>query len=222
MNQLKDLFSEIKLIFTGKTLDAIIPPLIFVIINGYLGLSVAIIVSLVIALVFFMYRVVSKQSFSYALFGLVGILLAGGFAFVANNATNFFLPDIITNGFILVLSIGSLIINKPIAAYLSHLTRGWTLNWFWRKDILPAYREVTYMWTAFFLIRTIIQVVLFIGNDVNALLWTSTIMGLPATFLILTISYVYGIWRLKQLGGPGIDEFDAKKQPPYRGQNRGF
>jgi uncharacterized membrane protein len=222
MDRLKDLLSEIKLIFTGKTLDAIIPPLIFVIINGYLGLSIAIIVSLVIALIFFIYRVVSKQSFSYALFGLVGILLAGGFAFVANNATNFFLPDIITNGFILVLSIGSLIINKPIAAYLSHLTRGWTLNWFWRKDILPAYREVTYMWTAFFLIRTIIQVVLFIGNDVNALLWTSTIMGLPATFLILTISYVYGIWRLKQLGGPGIDEFDANKKPPYRGQYRGF
>jgi uncharacterized membrane protein len=222
MDRLKDLLSEIKLIFTGKTLDAIIPPLIFVIINGYLGLSIAIIVSLVIALVFFMYRVLSKQSFSYALFGLVGILLAGGFAFVANNATNFFLPDIITNGFILLLSIGSLIVDKPIAAYLSHLTRGWALNWFWRKDIIPAYREVTYMWTAFFLIRTIIQVVLFIGNDVNALLWTSTIMGLPATFLILTISYVYGIWRLKQLGGPGIDEFDANKKPPYRGQNRGF
>jgi uncharacterized membrane protein len=222
MDRLKDLLSEIKLIFSGKTLDAIVPPLVFVVVNGYLGLSIAIIVSLVIALIFFIYRVVSKQSFSYALFGLVGILLAGGFAFVANNATNFFLPDIITNGFILVLSIGSLIINKPIAAYLSHLTRGWTLAWFWRKDIIPAYREVTYMWTAFFLIRTIIQVVLFIGNDVNALLWTSTIMGLPATFLILTISYVYGIWRLKQLGGPGIDEFDAKKQPPYRGQNRGF
>jgi uncharacterized membrane protein len=222
MDRLKDLLSEIKLIFTGKTLDAIIPPLIFVIINGYLGLSIAIIVSLVIALIFFIYRVVSKQSFSYALFGLVGILLAGGFAFVANNATNFFLPDIITNGFILLLSIGSLIVDKPIAAYLSHLTRGWALNWFWRKDIIPAYREVTYMWTAFFLIRTIIQVVLFIGNDVNALLWTSTIMGLPATFLILTISYVYGIWRLKQLGGPGIDEFDANKKPPYRGQNRGF
>jgi uncharacterized membrane protein len=222
MDRLKDLLSEIKLIFSGKTLDAIVPPLVFVVVNGYLGLSIAIIVSLVIALIFFIYRVVSKQSFSYALFGLVGILLAGGFAFVANNATNFFLPDIITNGFILVLSIGSLIINKPIAAYLSHLTRGWTLAWFWRKDIIPAYREVTYMWTAFFLIRTIIQVVLFIGNDVNALLWTSTIMGLPATFLILTISYVYGIWRLKQLGGPGIDEFDANKKPPYRGQNRGF
>jgi uncharacterized membrane protein len=222
MDRLKDLLSEIKLIFSGKTLDAIVPPLVFVVVNGYLGLSIAIIISLVIALIFFIYRVVSKQSFSYALFGLVGILLAGGFAFVANNATNFFLPDIITNGFILVLSIGSLIINKPIAAYLSHLTRGWTLAWFWRKDIIPAYREVTYMWTAFFLIRTIIQVVLFIGNDVNALLWTSTIMGLPATFLILTISYVYGIWRLKQLGGPGIDEFDANKKPPYRGQNRGF
>ena len=104
MDRLKDLLSEIKLIFTGKTLDAIIPPLIFVIINGYFGLSVAIIISLIIALVFFMYRVVSKQSFSYALFGLVGILLAGGFAFVANNATNFFLPDIITNGFRFLVS----------------------------------------------------------------------------------------------------------------------
>jgi len=74
MDRLKDLFSEIKLIFTGKTLDAIIPPLIFVIINGYFGLTNAIIISLLIALVFFVYRVLSKQSFSYALFGLVGIL----------------------------------------------------------------------------------------------------------------------------------------------------
>ena len=163
-----------------------------------------------------------KQSGLYAVGGSLGILLAGGFAFLAKNATNYFLPGIITNAFVLILTVVTLILDKPLAAYASHLTRGWTLDWFWRNDIKPAYREVTYMWSLFFLIRTIIQVTLYTSDNVDALVWANTIMGLPVTIAILTLSYVYGIWRLRNLKGPGIDEYLQNKTAPFRGQTRGF
>jgi hypothetical protein len=39
---------------------------------------------------------------------------------------------------------------------------------------------------------------------------------------VLAVSYVYGIWRLRKLGGPGVEEFESGKEPPWDGQTRGF
>jgi len=33
---------------------------------------------------------------------------------------------------------------------------------------------------------------------------------------------VYGLFRLKQLKGPGIEEYNEYQQPPYKDQTRGF
>jgi intracellular septation protein A len=222
MNKGKEILEELTSVLSGKTLDAIVPPLVFVIVNSMLGLTSAIIFALILSLTFAIYRLLRKQSGIYALFGSLGILLAGGFAYLADNATNYFLPGIVTNAFILMLSVITLIVDKPLAAYASHLTRGWILDWFWRKDVKPAYREVTYMWSLFFLVRTIIQITLFLSNNVDALVWANTIMGLPVTIAVLTLSYVYGIWRLRNLKGPGIDEYVENKTAPFRGQTRGF
>ncbi len=222
MNKGKEILEELTSVLSGKTLDAILPPLIFVIVNSIYGLTTAIIVALIISATFGIYRLVRKQSGLYALGGSLGILIAGGFAFLANNASNYFLPGIVTNAFVLILTVVTLIIDKPFAAYASHLTRGWSLDWFWRKDIKPAYREVTYMWSLFFLIRTIIQVTLFLSDNVDALVWANTIMGLPVTVAVLVLSYIYGIWRLRNLNGPGIDEYLENKNAPFRGQTRGF
>jgi intracellular septation protein A len=222
MNKGKEILEELTSVLSGKTLDAIVPPLIFVIINSMYGLTTAIIVALIISASFGIYRLIRKQSGLYALGGSLGIILAGGFAYLANNATNYFLPGIVTNAFVLLLSVFTLIIDRPLAAYASHLTRGWKLDWFWRKDIKPAYREVTIMWSLFFLIRTIIQVTLFLSDSVDALIWANTIMGLPVTLAVLVLSYVYGIWRLRNLKGPGIDEYLENKNAPFRGQTRGF
>jgi intracellular septation protein A len=222
MNKGKEILEELTSVLSGKMLDAILPPLIFVIVNSMFGLTTAIIVALILSSTFGIVRLLRKQSGLYALFGTMGILLAGGFAYLADNATNYFLPGIVTNAFILILSVITLIVDKPLAAYASHLTRGWKLDWFWRKDVKPAYREVTYMWSLFFLVRTIIQITLFLSNNVDALVWANTIMGLPVTIAVLTVSYVYGIWRLRNLKGPGIDEYLENKTAPFRGQTRGF
>jgi hypothetical protein len=222
MNKGKEVLEELTSVLSGKTLDAIVPPLVFVIVNSMFGLTYAIIIALILSSTVGIYRLIRKQSGIYALGGSLGILLAGGFAFLADNASNYFLPGIITNAFVLLLSIVTLIIDKPLAAYASHLTRGWKLDWFWRKDVKPAYREVTFMWSLFFMIRTIIQVTLFLSDNVDALVWANTLMGLPVTVAVLVLSYIYGIWRLRKLKGPGIDEYLENKTAPFRGQTRGF
>ena len=38
----------------------------------------------------------------------------------------------------------------------------------------------------------------------------------------LIFSYIYGSWRLKNLGGPSVEEFNENKLPPWEGQIRGF
>lgn len=220
--QIKEVIEELQSVLTGKTLDAILPPLLFILVKSSFGLRNAIFVSLMLSLVFTAFRLFKKQSPVYALGGIIGISLSALFAFFSSNISNYFIPGIISNAFVLVLSIATLMIDKPLAAYVSHLTRGWKLVWFWRKDVKPAYREVTWMWTVFFIMRTIIQVTLFLQNSVDSLVWANTLMGLPFTIAILVISYIYGIWRLRQLHGPGIDEYMEGKQAPFRGQTRGF
>jgi hypothetical protein len=217
-----ELKEELKMVLSGKTLDAILPPFIYIFVNGKFGLMLAVGLASSTALGFGLYRVFKKQNWLYAFGGFVGVSLAGALALIADNASNYFLPGIISNALILLLAIISLVLDKPMAAYASHLTRGWKLSWFWLKSIKPAYREVTWIWTLFFLMRTSIQILLYTQNNINTLVWANTLMGLPITILVLILSYLYGIFRLRSLKGPGIDEYLEDKLPPYKGQTKGF
>jgi hypothetical protein len=218
----QEILEELTSILKGNTLDAILPPMIFVVLNNVVSLNLAIMGALGVAAAFGVYRVSKNQKSLYALTGFLGVALAGGFALIANNATNYFLPGIISNVFFLVVMFISILVGRPLAALASHITRGWTLKWFWRKDIKPAYSEVTWMWLALFIMRTSLQIYLYMQDNVVQLVWVNLLLGLPFTIFVLVLSYVYGLWRLKQLKGPGIEEFNAQKQPPYKGQTRGF
>lgn len=218
----KEILEELKTVLAGQSLDAILPPLVYAIVNGLFGLTAAVLSAGSLSLLFVLFRTTKKQNLWYALGGLIGILVAGGLALLANRASNYFLPGIVTNALVLVLAVFSLIVDRPMAAYASHLTRGWTLSWFWLKSIKPAYREVTVLWTLYFLMRTVIQVTLYLQSDISTLAFTNFLMGTPVMIVVLVLSYLYGIWRLRMLKGPGIDEYDQGKPAPYRGQTRGF
>ena len=222
MGLVKEIIEELKGVISGKTIDAILPPTIYVIVNSIFGLLTGIVLAVVVALLLAIYRLRNKETWQYAFGGLIGVMIASGFAYFAGSAENYFLPDAITSGFILLLVIVSLLMKKPLAAWVSHITRGWQLEWFWRKDVRPAYTEVTVFWGFFFAFRLIIEVYLLLKGNVIQLFWSKTLLGLPAIIVVLIITYVYGIWRLHQLSGPGITEFDQEKEPPWEGQKRGF
>lgn len=218
----EELLTELKSIFLNKTFDAILPPIIFALSNNFFGLKTAIFLALTTALINLIRRLLTKNTFLYSLGGLLGVLFASGFAYLTDNASNYFIPALSSSFFWLITTAVSLLWGKPLAAWASHLSRGWPLKWFWRDDIKPAYREVTIFWCLFFTLRLIIQLNLYFSDSILNLAWFNLIFGWPAIISILILSYIYGVWRLRKLGGPGVDEFKADKKPPFEGQKKGF
>lgn len=224
IRKITELSQEFRTVFSGRTntADTIIPPLLYALVNMLAGLVPAMIAALVLAAFLTVLRLVRKQSWYYALSGLVLTLLAAGLAWFTQNAASFFLPDLITSAILLAAALFSIWAGKPLAAWSSHLTRAWPREWYWLPNIRPAYTEVTWMWAAFIAARLIAQYSLYQQGNASLLGWANVLLGWPVTIVVLIISYLFGIWRLGKLGGPSVDEFLSHQPAPWKGQKRGF
>ena len=218
----QEIWAELKSVLSGKTMDAILPPLVYVVVNTLFGLQIGVLAALGLAVLLGIRRMLKKQDWKYALGGVLVVGLAAGLALITRNAANYFIPAIISSGVLLLAALGSMVIAKPLALWASHLSRNWPLAWFLREDVKPAYREVTWMWIVLVALRLGLQVMLYLRGEAAVLAWANTLLGWPVTIVVLVISYIYGIWRLRSLGGPGVDEFIAGKEPPWEGQTKGF
>lgn len=221
-NILKILKEEIKRVYSSKTLDALLPPLIFVVVQNNTSLKLGLISAISLALFLAFYRLIKGQVFAYAFGGVLAVGLAGAYAFYMGSAKSYFLPKLFTSALGAILAFGSLFLKRPLAAYLSHLSRGWPLDWYSRKDIRPAYREVTFAWAILFALRLLVLANIYQKSNLSTLAWVNLLLGSPSTILVLLLTYLYGIFRLKNLRGPGVEEFINKKPPPWEGQKRGF
>jgi len=225
MNKIKELQEEIKTVFTGrgiKILDVVVPLVIFLAINPYFGMVLALGSAVGSAVIFFLIRVFKKDKLYYTLSGLVAVLFAAGFALISDSDVGFFIPGLISGAVTVLLCVLSILIKRPLAALSSHLTRRWPLSWYWHPRVRPAYSEVTLFWGVGFAARLGLEFWLYLEGAANSLGLIRTLMGWPYTVLLLIISYLYGVWRLGQLSGPSVDELISGSPPPWNGQLRGF
>ncbi len=203
-------------------MDTILPPILFLALNGWMGFNAAMIGSLGVSVLIAILRLSRKQSLLYALAGMASVGLAIALAYLLGRSQGYFLPDIVNSGLVVGLSLVSLVIRKPMVAWTSFLARRWPLDWYWHERVRPAYTEVTLAWVLFFALRLFWQVMLFRGNNVGQLALVNTLTGWPATVVLLIVSYLYGTWRLARLGGPSVEEFRNNVPPPWQSQRRGF
>lgn len=219
-----ELFEELRTVFKGRNsfFDAILPPIIFLLINGSIGFQAAMWSSLVLSAGIAILRIVRKQSLIYALAGVGSVAVAIGLARYLGKSEGFFLPGLISGSMTLLLTILSLVIRRPMVAWTSYIARRWPLDWYWHPQVRPAYSEVTFAWTIFFAARLLLQFSLFENQNVNSLALTNFVTGWPATILLLIFSYLYGTWRLAQLSGPSVEEYRNHVPPPWQSQRRGF
>ena len=218
----QEILEELRSTLSGKTFDALLPPILFALVNALFDLTLAAGAAFLMAAILGFFRFFKKQNWFYALGGFLAVSLAAGFAYITDNATNYFIGSLINSALVFFVALLSLIIGKPIAAWLSHITRGWPLSWFWRKDVKPAYREVTWIWTILLLLRFLIRLFFFQQGSATELAFINTLTGWPMMVPVLVLSYIYGVWRLKNLKGPGVEEYQRGDTPPWKGQTRGF
>ena len=219
----RELLEEFRSV-TGKVglLDTVLPPILFLLLNGLAGFTAAMIGALGLSIVIAALRLRRDQSLLYALAGLGSVGLAIAFALLLGRSEGFFLPGIVNGGLTVALALVSLLIRKPMVAWTSYLARRWPLDWYWHEKVRPAYTEVTVAWLAYFALKLFWQVSLFQGREIDELALVNTLTGWPATIALLIISYLYGTRRLAQLRGPSVEEFRNGVPAPWLGQKRGF
>jgi len=203
-------------------LDTVLPPVLFLLLNGLAGFRAAMIGALALSTLISVLRLRRGQSVLYALGGMGSVGLAIALALLLGRSEGYFLPGIINGGLTVALTLVSLLIGKPIVAWTSYLARRWPLDWYWHPRVRPAYNEVTVAYLIYFALRLFWQVTVFRNQDIGQLAWVNMLTGLPATILLLVVSYLYGTWRLVHLGGPSVEEFRNGTPPPWQGQRRGF
>lgn len=219
----RELLEEFRSV-TGKVglLDTILPPILFLLLNGLAGFTAAMFGALGLSVLIAILRIRRKQSLLYALAGMGSVVLALAVAYLFGSSEGYFLPGIVNGGLTLALALVSLVIRKPMVAWTSYLARRWPLDWYWHEQVRPAYAEVTVAWLIFFAVRLFWQVTLFQGHDTNQLVFVNALTGWPATIALLVLSYLYGTWRLGKLSGPSVEEFRNNVPPPWQSQRRGF
>jgi hypothetical protein len=150
------------------------------------------------------------------------VLLAILASLLSKRAAAYFLPGLVTGILTVVLCGVSVLVGRPLVAWTSHIVRRWPLGWYWHPRVRPAYSEVTIAWTVFFAVKLAVQLLALREARAVALALVNTILGWPATVVLLALSYLYGLWRLGHLEGPSVAEFEAGAEPPWMGQRRGF
>ena len=224
MSKSDELLAELRTVVfaNNKWLDSLLPPIVFILLNALSGLTLAFAAAFSVALLIGIYRLIRRQSWTYALGGVGGVILAGLIAWFIGGAEGYFLPGIITGGLTALLCVISILLRRPLVAWTSYITRRWPLDWYWHPKILPAYSEVTIIWAIFFALRTLIQFELFQQQAADILGIVQLLSGWPALIILLIASYIYGMWRLQNLAGPSVEEFKSGSEPPWQGQKRGF
>ena len=219
----QDIIDELRNVLAGSGFaDSIIPPIVFAVLNAVAGLQSAIWGSLLFVLLIVTFRLIRRQPLKFAIGGLGGVVLAVLVASLLGRAEGYFLPGIFSGVVTIFVAVVSAVIGRPMVAWTSHIARRWPLDWYWHPRVRPAYSEVTWMWAVFFAVRSLLQYAVLRGGSVEQLALTNLVTGWPATVVLLVMSYIYGMWRLKNLKGPSVEEFKAGIEPPWQGQLKGF
>lgn len=225
MTKTQELINELKLVFSGRGsrwLDSLLPLFVFLVLIPITSDETAIYSGAALAVSFILFRLFKRDALVYALGGLGSVLLAGVFVQLSGTAAGFVLPGLISGAITIVLCIVSVLFNRPLVAWTSFIARRWSRGWYWHPKVLPAYNEVTIAWGVLFSVRLALEFWFYQQGAVGILSWMEVILGWPFTIVMLIGSYIYGRWRLVQLKGPSVEEFQSDSPPPWEGQQSGF
>lgn len=208
---------------SGNVIDSVLAPIVFAVVNAFAGLQTASIVALVFAAAVAVYRYARKQDAKFAVSGLLVVAVAIGLARATGSAQGYFLPGIFAAAITVGLCVVTVLAKKPLVALSSYAARQWPLEWYWHPKVRPAYSEVTIVWGVYFAAKAFIRYTFYSGADISQLTVVQLATGWPATVVLLAFSYAYGRWRLLQLKGPSVEQFEKEApETEWTGQPKGF
>ena len=180
--------------FGGKKglIDSGIPAVIFLVIfNVTKDLQSALIASISISALLTVIRLARRDTLQHALSGFIGVLICAWFANRTGNATDLYVPKLLTNlGYGSVYLIANLV-GWPVLGLMLGPILGENLSWRNHPERKRAYVQASWLWVAMFFTRIAVQYPIYRSGNVNLLGTVNLAMGYP-----LFIATAYGSWLI--------------------------
>ncbi|MBO0596033.1 DUF3159 domain-containing protein [Nesterenkonia sp. E16_7] len=153
-------------------------------------LMTALIISVAIGVGFAVLRLVQKGSLVQSLAGLAGILICALVAYRTGDARDFYAWGFLINAGYLLAFLVSILVKWPFLGLLFGIVRGEGLDW--RRDPVRRrrYSLATWLLLAVPALRLIIQVPLYLADDVAGLGTARLVMGIPLYALALWVGWL--------------------------------
>ncbi len=192
--------------FVESSLPGVVFVVAFLIWGGFrvpVIASVATVVILVVA------RLVSRTPITQALSGVVGVALGAVWAWRAGDAGEYFVPGLWINAGYLVGVLITMLVRWPIVGVVMALLRGGGMGWRKEPGALARYQWATSLLAAMFALKLLVQVPLYLADEVALLGTAKLAMGVPLMALTL-----WAIWFLVRT--PAHPEEPEAPLPPTR------
>ena len=164
-------------------IDSGLPAVVFLVtFNVRNDLREAIVAALGLSICLAIFRLAKKDTIQHSISGILGVLICAYFANRSGNASDFYIPKLLTN-----LAYGT--------AYLVANLVGWPLlgvvlgpllgeNFEWRKnpERKKVYVKASWIWVAMFFSRIAVQYPIYRSGNVNLLGTVNLAMGYPLFF----------------------------------------
>lgn len=168
--------------WSGALITAI-PTTVFVIVNVTTSLRPAIVAAVGSALLLAAYRMARRQSVQQALSGLLGVVVAAVIAARTGEARGYFLLGIITSFLYAVPFAVSLLVRRPLVGvaweFLDPTPADDDRPWHRRRPLRNAYAWATVAATFVFLVRGVVQLILYQHHATGWLAVARIAMGYP-------------------------------------------
>ena len=173
-------------------IDSALPSMLFILIFVFQkNLNNALIASLVLGGVLLIIRLFERKSLTQVFSGFIGLSISVFLTWRTKDASNFFLTGIVTNGIYGFLLLISVLIRKPLIGYLVGSLVGDTSGWLKHPLLVRAYTTVTWLWVAVFGLRLLVQIPLYLNDNIALLGTVKIFMGWPL--------YLFAVWLTYQI-----------------------
>ncbi len=185
-------------------IDSGVPSIIFLVVfNISKEVNTAITAALSVSLILAIFRLIKKDTIQHSVSGVIGVLICAYFANKSGNASDFYIPKLLTNlGYGTVYLIANLVGWPILGVVLGPLLGE---NFTWRNS--PArkrmYVKASWIWVAMFFSRIAVQYPIYKSGNVNLLGTVNLAMGYPLFF-----AAAYGTWLVIKSGPPAVKATD--------------
>jgi xanthine/uracil permease len=185
-------------------IDSGLPSVVFLIVFNFTGdlnwaMWSAVSLSLLLAII----RLMMKDTIQHALSGVIGVAICVIFASRSGNATDFYIPKLLTNlGYGAVYLIANLV-GWPILGLVLGPLLGENFTWRNHPARKKMYIKASWIWVGMFFSRIAVQYPIYKSGNVNLLGTVNLAMGYPLFF-----AAAYGTWRVIKAGPPAVKVAD--------------